>query len=75
VGENKINHTEIAARVHRWKDYSLTKWCHTKGREGTSVPNLDNKNGPSRGNNARLDESCDFKVVSEDDAAARRHVR
>ena len=23
----------------------------------------------------RLDESCDFKVVSEDDATARRHVR
>lgn len=50
-------------------------WCHKKGRDGTNVPNLVNKIGPSRGSNVRLDESCDFKVASEDDAAARRHVR
>lgn len=46
-----------------------------KGRDGTGVPNLVNKHGSSRGNNARLDESSDFKILSEDDAAARRHVR
>jgi len=61
-------------QVHRRGDYSLRKWWHKKGRDGASVPNIVT-NGSSRGNNVKLDESCDFKVVSEGDAAARRHVR
>jgi hypothetical protein len=43
-----------------------------KGRNGTSVPDLVTKTGRAEENNVRLDESCDFKVVSEGDAAARR---
>lgn len=34
-GKNKINHTKIATKS---RGYSLRKWCHEKGRDGTSVP-------------------------------------